>query len=64
VVRKLCGHESGVPTVDSDQSLSRINLPISPPPLRKEKVCCLIVGLGIKANALIEADEIKENSYP
>src|SRR5215510_3382263 len=32
-LRKLCGHDSIGPSVVRDQSISRINLPISPPPV-------------------------------
>src|SRR5262252_829061 len=32
-LRKLCGHDSIGPSGVRDQSISRINLPISPPPV-------------------------------
>ncbi len=37
VLRRLCGHVSTAPSVVSDQSMSRIRAPISPPPARNGK---------------------------
>ena len=37
VVRRLCGHSATGPSELSDQSIDLISLPISPPPIRKER---------------------------
>jgi hypothetical protein len=34
VLRRLCGHVSTGPSLVCDQSISRIRVPISPPPAR------------------------------
>src|SRR5215813_2560261 len=43
-LRKLCGHDSIGPSGVRDQSISRINFPISPPPV-SQSACEAVIAL-------------------
>ena len=48
VVRRLCGHSATGPSEVSDQSIDRIKLPISPPPVRKARESGSEAGVSLR----------------
>src|SRR5262245_66690547 len=59
-VFKLCGHDSTGPSGVSDQSISRINLPISPPPVSQSaRAGAVAFSLPKSIDNLLTADLIR-----
>src|SRR5215217_7604739 len=58
-VFRLCGHVSGGPSGDADQSIERMSAPASPPPMRKSSLnepvlpCIVLFLSGVPLSALV-----------
>src|SRR5262245_7842676 len=58
-LRKLCGHDSIAPSGVRDQSISRINLPISPPPVSQSARAAIVFSPPQSIDNLLTADQIR-----
>src|SRR5215475_2028967 len=58
-LRKLCGHDSIGPSGVSDQSISRINLPISPSPVNQSARAAIALSPPQSIDNLFTTDLIR-----